>query len=90
MRNSNILCPKEQVLLNLKLLLQVIRSFCYCLRQNDLFNAGYMLCLFPEHHFEIGLIYIFQKTVGLRTFSMEIFILNGLSYVNYRQLKIVC
>lgn len=49
-RGSNILCPKEQVLLNLKFLLQFIRRSCYCLRQNDLFNAGYMLCLFPEHH----------------------------------------
>jgi len=49
-RKSNIPYPKEQVLLNLKFLLQVISRPCYCSRQNDFLNAGYILCLLPEHH----------------------------------------
>lgn len=44
-RKYNILYPKEQVLLDLKFLLQVLNRPCDCSRQNDLLNAGYVYFL---------------------------------------------
>lgn len=75
---SNITHLKEQVLLNLKFLLQVISRPCYCSRQNDLLKPGYTMSISWTSLFEIGLGYVFPEIFGLRqTFSMEIFILNG-------------